>query len=201
VALNPTAGPQGTEVTASGCGWTPGTQITVTWDNPQQTLATTVVDQGGGFIVSFLVPANAPPGDHQVLFTQSCPGCVMRQETALFRVTTSPPPPPPPPPPGPPPPPACNPSMPVTLTPSFGPPATFVTAQGCGWTPGSQVFGFWNNEEPVTQAVVNPDGTFTSFFLVPDDDSDEGLHEVVFIQSCGMGCVSRFAMAPFIVTE
>jgi hypothetical protein len=87
VALNPTAGPAGSQVTATGCGWTPGSQITVTWDNPQTTLATTTVDTGGGFTVSFTVPADAPPGNHQVLFTQSCAGCVSRQETALFKVT------------------------------------------------------------------------------------------------------------------
>lgn len=202
VALNPTAGPAGTQVTATGCGWTPGSQITVSWEN-QQTLATTTVDVGGGFTVSFTVPATAPPGDHQVLFTQSCTGCVSRLETALFNVTapaaTATPTPTPTNTPVPPPPSPCDPNVPVMLNPSVGPKGTFVTATGCGWTPGSQVTVSWNNEEPLTTTTVNPDGTFTASFTVPED-ADEGLHQEIFSQSCTGGCLSRFATATFTVT-
>jgi hypothetical protein len=87
VALNPSSGSAGTIVTATGCGWAPGAQISVSWDN-QQSLNPTRVDQSGGFTVSFPVPANVPMGPHQVFFSQSCVGCLSRFQTATFTVTT-----------------------------------------------------------------------------------------------------------------
>src|SRR5205807_9164600 len=128
-----------------------------------------------------------------------------RPGTGLFTVPRSPPPPTPTnkplptPTPGPTPP-ACNTSMPVTLSLSFGPHGTFVTAQGCGWTPGSQVVVSWDNAEPLTSTTVHPDGTFTVSFAVPEH-ADKGPHQMVFSQSCGGGCVSRGATPQFTVTE
>jgi hypothetical protein len=100
-----------------------------------------------------------------------------------------------------PPPPPCGERSPVALNPTAGPAGTPVTASGCGWTPGSQLALFWDNEDLLTTTMVNPDGTFTTFFVVPEEDADEELHQVVVLQSCGMGCVSRFAQATFTVTE
>jgi probable HAF family extracellular repeat protein len=89
VTLNPTSGPAGTMVTATGCGWAPGAQISVAWEN-QQHLIDTTVDGSGGFTVSFSVPANATQGAHQVFFSQSCTGgCDSRIQIATFTVTLS----------------------------------------------------------------------------------------------------------------
>jgi hypothetical protein len=90
--------------------------------------------------------------------------------------------------------------MPVTLNPSFGPEGTFMTATGCGWTPGSQVTVSWDNEDFLTSTTVNPDGTFTAFFTVPEDE-EEGPHQVVFTQFCAGVCMTRFASATFTVTQ
>jgi hypothetical protein len=210
VALNPPVGPAGTVVTATGCGWAPGSQITVSWDNPPTTLTTATADSGGGFTVSFTVPATTPPGDHQILFTQSCGGCVPRLETALFTVTAgpvpatptpTPTPTPPPGPPPPPPPPPCDPSVAVTLSPSFGPEGTLVTAQGCGWTPGAWISVWWENEEQVAISMVDQSDHFSVTFSVPDDD--EGRHPVSVFQApvCPPTCTWRLATATFTVTE
>jgi hypothetical protein len=90
--------------------------------------------------------------------------------------------------------------VPVTLQPSFGPDGTFVTATGCGWTPGSQINVSWDNEELLATTTVAPDGTFSVTFTVPSEDTDEGPHQVFFAQSCMGGCPSRFATATFTVT-
>jgi hypothetical protein len=86
------------------------------------------------------------------------------------------------------------------LTPTFGPVGTFVTATGCGLTPGGQVIVFWDNAEPLTSTTVGPGGTFTASFTVPEQ-ADPGSHQVVFSQSCSGSCVPQVASATFTVTE
>jgi hypothetical protein len=68
VTLDPTSGPPGTQVTATGSGWTPGREITVRWDDTD--LTTTTVDSSGGFTVSFSVPENASLGEPSIFTRQ-----------------------------------------------------------------------------------------------------------------------------------
>jgi Peptidase_C39 like family/Bacterial Ig-like domain len=90
VTLNPTSGPAGTLVTATGCGWTPGAPISVSWEN-QQPLPDTTVDPSGAFTVHFSVPSGATQGNHQVFFSQSCTGgCLSRFQIATFTVMSGP---------------------------------------------------------------------------------------------------------------
>jgi hypothetical protein len=90
--------------------------------------------------------------------------------------------------------------VPVTLHPPVGPAGTFVTAQGCGFIPGSQVLVSWDQQAPLTSTTVNPDGTFTASFTVPQA-ADQGPHQVVFSQGCVSSCVRQVASATFTVTE
>jgi hypothetical protein len=90
--------------------------------------------------------------------------------------------------------------MPVTLTPTFGPDGTLVTATGCGFTPGSQVMVSWDNEEPLAFTTVNPDGTFTVSFTVPTD-AEQGPYQLVFVQSCSGSCMPPVATSTFTVIE
>jgi hypothetical protein len=64
--LDPTAGSPGTEVTASGFGWSGG-EVKVLWDDGTE-LKTTTVNDNGGFTVSFTVPKNTVRGQHTVNF-------------------------------------------------------------------------------------------------------------------------------------
>jgi hypothetical protein len=69
ITLNPTEGPPGTEVTATGSGWPQGHEIKVRWDTPDNTdIAATAVDSNGGFTVSFTVPDDGAEGQHTVYF-------------------------------------------------------------------------------------------------------------------------------------
>jgi hypothetical protein len=54
-------------VTATGSGWSPGHVVSVQWDDGTE-LAATMVDDTGGFTVSFTVPANATEREYTINF-------------------------------------------------------------------------------------------------------------------------------------
>src|SRR2546425_12251769 len=58
VTLNPTSGPPGTSVTATGSNWIAGHQIQVELESGT-VLATTTVQNNGTFTVTFTIPTNA----------------------------------------------------------------------------------------------------------------------------------------------
>jgi hypothetical protein len=69
VTIEPTEGPVGTKVRATGTNWPPGAQIRITW-GPKYILTTDVsVDKRGTFRISFRVPPNATEGNHTIYFT------------------------------------------------------------------------------------------------------------------------------------
>jgi hypothetical protein len=91
VTISPTQGPPGTEVTATGSGWTAGDEIEAIWDGPTGTDvgSPVVVGSGGGFTLTFPVPAGAAQGSYQVAFyDQSSRYFVVANED--FTVTQSP---------------------------------------------------------------------------------------------------------------
>lgn len=71
IAISPTQGPTGAQVTATGSGWTAGDHIQAIWDggNGPNVGNPVVVGGGGGFTLTFTVPSNATPGNsYQVAF-------------------------------------------------------------------------------------------------------------------------------------
>jgi hypothetical protein len=62
----PHASVAGTEVTATGSGWSAGHEVNVQWGGTE--LAATTVDSSGGFTVSFMVPEDAAEGQHTIYF-------------------------------------------------------------------------------------------------------------------------------------
>jgi hypothetical protein len=83
--LDPPEGPPGTEVTVTGSGWPPGDTIDVRWDI---TLAQTTADDNGNIQVSFIVPADATEGEHDVFIRDAEPGMGGVDVHLPFRVTT-----------------------------------------------------------------------------------------------------------------
>jgi hypothetical protein len=127
VTLDPTEGASGTEITATGSGWSAGHGVSVQWDDGTE-LTTTTVDDNGNFTVSFTVPDDAAEGQHTVYFVDAPPeGGSGYFIPATFTITA----------PSAPPPPEAQPT--ITLDPTEGPPGTTVTIQGSGWIPGDTV--------------------------------------------------------------
>jgi hypothetical protein len=74
-------------VTAHGCGWAPGSQVLVSWDNAEP-LTSTTAGPDGTFTVSFAVPEDTDKGPHQVVFSQGCSfSCGSAGASATFTVT------------------------------------------------------------------------------------------------------------------
>jgi hypothetical protein len=159
VTLDPTSGLPGTEVTATGSGWSAGHEVKVRWDNTE--LTATTVDDNGGFTVSFTVPDDATEGQQTVYFVDAPPdGGLGYFIPANFTVTA----------PAETPPPEAEPT--ITLDPTEGPRGTEVTVQGSGWLPGETVsihFVNPDHEVSVSQTMVVDDGSFETTFTVPAD--------------------------------
>jgi hypothetical protein len=69
--ISPAQGPVGTQVTATGTGWTAGDHIQAIWNggNGPDVGSPVVVNSGGGFTLTFSVPSSATTGDsYQVAF-------------------------------------------------------------------------------------------------------------------------------------
>ncbi len=65
----------GASATAIGSDWAPGAPVEIQWDTAYgAVLSTGVSDSSGAFSVSFVVPAGAAPGDHQVWVCQYAAG-------------------------------------------------------------------------------------------------------------------------------
>ena len=73
--LNPSEGPPGTHVTATG-SVSPGkdTIINASWDNPATNLGGTHADANGNWVINFDIPSGAGIGDHSVRFATSFVG-------------------------------------------------------------------------------------------------------------------------------
>ncbi|MEA2341489.1 MAG: eukaryotic-like serine/threonine-protein kinase [Solirubrobacteraceae bacterium] len=128
VTLDPTGGPPGTFVTATGSGWS----ATHTVTGPAGTDAQPQpVDAAGGFTMTFHIPDSAGTGLQQYKFTDST-GNLAYFEIANFTVA---------------PPPSggggttCPPNPVVTLSPSSGPLNTTFSVFGDGWMQGGVVKG------------------------------------------------------------
>jgi len=70
VALSPTQGPPGAQVTATGSSWTAGDVIQTIWgsDTGPDVGNTATVNSSGGFTLTFGVPSGTAPGSYQVFF-------------------------------------------------------------------------------------------------------------------------------------
>jgi hypothetical protein len=88
ITLDPTEGPPGTEVTATGSGWPVGLDVSVQWENGT-VLATTTVDGNGSFTVSFTIPDDAAEGQHVIDFVGFPPDGGAYTTSAIFMVSTS----------------------------------------------------------------------------------------------------------------
>jgi hypothetical protein len=53
-------------VTVSGSGFAPGATIIITFHSPRVVVGTTKADARGHFTATVMVPANAPPGQHNL---------------------------------------------------------------------------------------------------------------------------------------
>jgi hypothetical protein len=88
ITLDPTEGAPGTEVTATGSGWSAGHAVNVQWEDGT-VLATTTVDDNGDFTVSFSVPDDAAEGEYTIDFVSFHPdGGEADAIPATFFVTT-----------------------------------------------------------------------------------------------------------------
>jgi hypothetical protein len=185
VTVDPPEGAPGTEVTATGSGWSAGHGVSVQWDNGTE-LTTTTVDDNGGFTVSFTVPDGAAEGQHTVYFVDAPPeGGSGYFIPATFTVTAS----------SEPPPPEAQPT--ITVDPAEGTPGTEVTVTGSGWIPGDTIFiHFAVAGNQIAQATVADDGSFVASFTIP---SDAEIGEQLVI--AGNLDVSWQTDAPFHVTE
>ncbi|MGH3849946.1 MAG: hypothetical protein ACRDRT_09630 [Pseudonocardiaceae bacterium] len=56
----------GQQATVTGSRWPPGTEITVSFDDPAVVLTTVFADDAGAFAVVIVIPDTAPPGIHQI---------------------------------------------------------------------------------------------------------------------------------------
>jgi hypothetical protein len=87
VTLSPVQGPAGTQVTATGTGWTPGDTIEATWNGVYgNELGTVVVQPGGTFELTFTVPSDTAPVAYSVAFWDEDQQYF---ESATFDVTPS----------------------------------------------------------------------------------------------------------------
>ena len=68
--ISPTAGPRGTQVTATGSGWTPGDEIQAIWGSTSgpDVGSPVEVNGDGDFTLTFDVPSGAILGSYQVFF-------------------------------------------------------------------------------------------------------------------------------------
>jgi hypothetical protein len=140
LALNPTQGPTGTVVTASGTGFNPNANITMTFDNTALVTnpAVPVTDATGAFTATFSVPAGAATGAHTVTATD---GQLVQQ--AAFTVTNAP---------------------------NSGATGTTVTITGSGYPAGGAVTVAFDGTAVQTNPsplVADANGGFAATFTVP----------------------------------
>lgn len=89
VTLNPISGGPGTDVTATGSGWGPGS-VVVSWDGSQPR-GTAAVSSGGDWQLAFSVPAEASTGSHTITFDENAPGAAITiVKTFLVTAASSP---------------------------------------------------------------------------------------------------------------
>ncbi|HZA24961.1 MAG TPA: Ig-like domain-containing protein [Dehalococcoidia bacterium] len=87
ITLDPTEGPPGIEVTATGSRWSAGHEVSVYEDGRE--LAATTVDDNGDFTVFFTVPDDAAEGEYTIDFVGFPPEGGAYTIPATFTVTTS----------------------------------------------------------------------------------------------------------------
>jgi LPXTG-motif cell wall-anchored protein len=84
--LSRSAGRPGTPVTARGCGFRPGSQVTLDFLSQPVRVATATAGADGGFDATFNVPSSASVGEHTVEATGVDPTGEPRVLSAGFRV-------------------------------------------------------------------------------------------------------------------
>jgi hypothetical protein len=166
ITLDPTEGPPGTGVTATGSGWPAGHEVSVYWEDGT-VLATPTVDDSGNLVVSFVVP-DAADGEYTIDFVGAPPDGDAYTIPAIFTVTA----------PSETPPPEAQPT--ITLDPTEGPPDTEVTATGSGWSAGHEVSVYWEDGTELAATTVDDNGDLTVSFTVPDDAA-EGEYTINFV--------------------
>lgn len=147
--LNPTSGPVGTVVTATGYGFTASTtgnsvNASIAWPGVTAYRGSAITDAAGSFVVNFTVP-NSVGGVNTISALENATGAFVEIATATFTVTSS-----------------------FTISPSsFANNASLlVTATGTGFKSGSvympnidnQLFGF-NALQGIYQTGISPDAT------------------------------------------
>jgi hypothetical protein len=93
LVLEPTSGPAGTEVQASGAAFE-GCGVNLFWDSANGPLLGSAVVDSGAFAADILVPNSATPGEHAVIAQELsgfeiCTNPTGEQATAAFTVTES----------------------------------------------------------------------------------------------------------------
>ena len=140
IILDPTSGPVGTPVDITGAGFTPSSDVTVTFAGaPVATVTTTPI---GTFDTNFNVPLSSSIGDQTVKATQGS-----NSASKTFTVT-----------------PLLGPV--VLLDPTSGPVDTPVDITGAGFAPSSAVAVTFAGA-PVATVTTSPTGTFDTNFNVP----------------------------------
>lgn len=152
VTMTPDEGPAGSTITASGCGWLAGEQVSITWVTTGASLGTDYTDSDGCFARIVTIPSGAGDGDHTVSAAGDTSGAsaqttftVMDPELAFF--------------------------------PDHGRRADEVTSYGCAWTGNSQITVKWSDGTALGTTNLRSDGCFDLDVTIPNSASI-GMHTV-----------------------
>ncbi len=140
ISYNPTGGPSGTTITATGLHFVPSFPITIKYDTT--TVKTTTTNTTGGFVTTFVVPGSSI-GSHNIITSDNATHSI----TTPTSVTTA-----------------------ITLSPTSGPNGTTVTVTGTNLIPSQTIAITYNGTTVTTNpATVTSTGTgsFTAKFNVP----------------------------------
>ena len=169
------SGPVGTWVGVAGHGFTPDSEITITWEGePINTEPGVVVADPGGWFGAMIVVPDVSDGDYTIRATDG----EGRWAEALFCV-------------GPPPPPE------IWLFPTdSGPVATWVMVGGYGFTPDSTIVVTWDGEpiETEPEVVVTIHGFFGAMIVVPD--VPDGYYTIAATDEEGLSAEAVFCVTP-----
>src|SRR2546428_1229295 len=171
ISLNPTSGPVGTTVTATGSLFLPGSVVTISYDGTAvaTTPGTITTDLSGRFSATFTVPASTA-GSHTV----NAKDAASNSASAQFTVTT--------------------PS--VSLNPTSGPTGTSVTVTGSNFVANSGITvkldGTNLATTPATITTTSTGG-FTASFTIPST-SAAGLHTLSATDASANSASAQFTV-------
>ena len=192
LALTPSTGEVGDEVTASGSGWTASGPVSVYADKSDQSrpgseLVSVTPSADGVFTTTMVVP-DRPPGDYVFFACQACTDVESSLSTsATFTITVAAP---------------ARPRL--SLTPDHGRQGETVTAAGSGWQPGGGQVELFASETDSTDGTpplltVEPEEAGSFVVPLPLPSTSSGQHTLFACQRCGTA-TALTATAPFTIS-